>query len=139
VAGGKVQHWAEKYVLNPTARLGLRLGLAPRHFALLETKGRRTGRRRQTPVGGAVLEEAFWVVAEHGSGCAYVKNLMADPSVRVKIRRRWHAGRATVRPEDDAVARHRRIIEANGWVGRADGVFFRAAATTPLSVRIDLD
>jgi deazaflavin-dependent oxidoreductase (nitroreductase family) len=139
MAGGRVQRWMEKYVLNPTARLGLRLGLAPRGFALLETKGRRSGRRRQTPVGGAVLDGAFWLVAEHGAGCAYVKNLVADPAVRVKIRRRWRSGRATVMAEDDPLARHRRIIDANGWVGRADGVFFRAAATTPASVRIELD
>lgn len=129
----------EKYVLNPTARLGLRLGLAPRHFALLETTGNKSGRRRQTPVGGAVLERGFWLVAEHGDGCAYVKNLRADPSVRVKIRRKWHTGRAVVRPEDDPMVRHRRIIEANGWVGRADGLFFRAGATTPVSVCIELD
>ncbi len=139
MAGGGVQHWTEKHLLNPPARLGLRLGLAPRHFVLLETKGRTSGRRRQTPVGGARLDDAFWVVAEHGTGCAYVKNLMAEPSVRVKIRRTWHSGRATVLSEDDPMVRHRRIIKANGWVGRADGVFFRAAATTPVSVRIELD
>ncbi len=139
MAGGKAQHWMEKHVFNPTARLGLRLGIAPRHFALLETTGRTTGLRRQTPVGGAALDGAFWLVAEHGLGCAYVKNLMARPAVRVKVRRVWRSGHATVLPDDDALARHRRIIAANGWVGRADGMFFRAAATSPLTVRIDLD
>ncbi len=139
MAGGRAQHWTEKHVFNPVARLGLRLGLAPRHFALLETKGRRTGRLRQTPVGGAVLGSAFWMVAEHGAGCAYVKNLIAEPAVRVKFRRRWRTGRATVVPDDDPLARHRMIASANGWIGRADGVFFRAASTTPLSIRVELD
>jgi deazaflavin-dependent oxidoreductase (nitroreductase family) len=129
----------EKHLFNPTARLGLRLGIAPRHFALLETTGRKTGRRRQTPVGGALLDGAFWLVSEHGDGCNYIKNLLADPSVRVKIGRAWHAGRATVMHDDEPFARHRRITNANGWVGRADGVFFRAGATTPASVRIELD
>jgi hypothetical protein len=46
--------WAEKHLANPPLRALLRLGLAPRAFALLETTGRRTGRRRLTPVGGAV-------------------------------------------------------------------------------------
>ncbi len=81
----------------------------------------------------------FWAVAVHGTGCAYVKNLMADPAVRLKVRRTWHAGRATAVPDNDPIARHRRIVAANGWVGRADSVFFRASATTPVSVRVDLD
>ena len=139
MAGGGIEHWAQKRVVNPVARLGVRLGLAPRHFALLETRGNKTGCRRQTPVGGAMLGPAFWVVAVHGTGCAYVKNLMAEPAVRVKVRRAWHPGRAVVVPDDDAMARHRQIVAANGWVGRADAVFFRASATTPVSIRVDLD
>lgn len=115
------------------------MGLAPRHFALLETTGRKSGRRRQTPVGGARLGSAFWIVAVHGRDCAYVKNLTAEPAVRVKVRRTWHAGRAVVVPDDDALARHHQIVAANGWVGRADSVFFRATATAPVSVRVDLD
>lgn len=63
----------------------------------------------------------------------------AEPAVRVKVRRTWHGGRATVVPDDDPLVRHRQIVAANGWVGRADGVFFRASATTPMSVRVDLD
>ena len=139
MAGGAVEHWVQKRVVNPVARLGVRLGLAPRHFALLETTGRTSGRRRQTPVGGARLGAAFWVVSVHGFDSAYVKNLMAEPAVRVKVRRTWHAGRATAVPDDDPLARHRQIVAANGWVGRADAVFFRATATAPLSIRIDLD
>ena len=139
MAGGRAQRWIEKNIFNPVSRLGLRLGLAPKHFALLETTGRKTGRRRQTPVGGAMLGSAFWVVAEHGTGCNYVKNLLADPAVRVKVRRSWYAGRATVVYDDDPMARHRQIAAANGWVGRADGLFFHAAATTPISIRIDLN
>lgn len=129
----------EKYVFNPVPRLLLRLGLAPRHFALLETTGCKSGQRRQTPIGGARFGQEFWLVSEHGTGCAYVRNLMGDPSVRVKVRRTWHSGRATVMPDDDPMARHRRIAEANGWVGRADGVFFRKSASVPVSVRVDLD
>jgi deazaflavin-dependent oxidoreductase (nitroreductase family) len=139
VAGGGVQRWVEKYVFNPLPRLLLRAGLAPRHFALLETTGRKSGRRRQTPVGGAQLGPSFWIVSEHGTSSAYVKNLVSDSAVRVKVRRTWRSGRATVVPEDDAFARHRQIVAANGLVGRLDGVFFRASASTPASVRVDFD
>jgi hypothetical protein len=40
--------------------------------------------------------------------------------------------------DDDASARRRRIDEANGVMGRADGVVFRAASTVPVTVRIAL-
>jgi deazaflavin-dependent oxidoreductase (nitroreductase family) len=139
MAGGAVEHRVQRHIVNPIARLGVRLGWAPKHCALLETTGRKSGRTRQTPVGGAILGSAFWIVAVHGSDCAYVKNLMAEPAVRVKVKRTWHAGRATVVPDDDPLARHQQIVAANGWVGRADSVFFRATATTPISVRVDLD
>lgn len=86
-----------------------------------------------------MLGPAFWVVAVHGVESAYVKNLMAEPAVRVKVRRDWHSGRATVVPDDDPLARHHQIVAANGWVGHVDGVFFHATATTPVSIRVDLD
>ena len=136
---GRLQRGLERYVFNPVTRSGLRLGVAPRAFALLETTGRRTGRTRLTPVGGAVDGSAFWLVAEHGTRCGYVQNLMAAPAVRVKLKRRWLRGTASVVPDDDPYARRRAIDRRNGLVGRADGVFFRAAASTPVSVRVDLD
>ena len=134
----ELQRRVEKYLLNPTMRLALRLGVSPRAFALLETTGRHTGRARQTPVGGALEGSAYWLVAEHGAGCAYVKNLVADPEVRILIGRTWHPGTATLLPDDDAFARRRRLDAANGFVGRFDGVVFRRGATEPATVRIDL-
>jgi hypothetical protein len=77
-------------------------------------------------------------VAEHGEGCDYVKNLLANPKVRVKVRRRWYSGTATVLAEDDSLARRRSLDLKNGWVGRADGVIFKASASEPPTVRIDL-
>jgi deazaflavin-dependent oxidoreductase (nitroreductase family) len=134
-----VQRGFERFLFNPGMRTLLRLGVAPRAFALLETTGRKSGLRRQTPVGGAFVGPDYWVVAEHGLRCAYLLNLVAEPAVRIKVRRTWHRGRATVVPEDDAWARRRALARATGVIGRADGVFFRLAASTPLSVRIALD
>lgn len=132
----RLQHRLEKSLFNPAFRAALRLGIAPRAFALLETSGRRSGRRRQTPVGNGLDGDVFWLVSEHSRKGDYVKNLCQDPRVRVKVGRRWHTGTATVIDEDDAHAR-RRIDEVNGLVGRVDGVIFRASASTPVTVRID--
>ena len=136
---GRVQRGLEKYLLNPPNRLALRVGLAPRAFALLQTSGRRTGRARLTPVGNGLEGSVFWLVAEHGTKCDYVRNLQTDPHVRVKVGRRWYSGTATLLPDDDAFARRRQLDRSNGWQGRADGVVFRASASEPLTIRIDLD
>lgn len=136
--GRALQRRIEKHLLNPGMRLALRLGVAPRAFALLETTGRRSGRLRQTPVGGVLDGSTYWLVAEHGTGCAYVKNLVAHPEVRIKVGRTWRAGIASVLVDDDALVRRRLLDAANGVVGRADGVIFRRGATRPATVRIEL-
>jgi deazaflavin-dependent oxidoreductase (nitroreductase family) len=138
VVRGRIQRRLEKSVFNPLFRAALRLGIAPHAFALLETTGRRSGRRRLTPVGNGFDGEVFWLVSEHGRGGDYVKNLIANPSVRVKAGRRWYRGTAVVIDDDDAHARRRRLDEANGVIGRADGVIFRASASVPVTIRIDL-
>jgi deazaflavin-dependent oxidoreductase (nitroreductase family) len=135
---GRIQHRLEKSVFNPLLRAALRLEIAPHAFALLETTGRRSGRRRLTPVGNGIDGEVFWLVSEHGRGSDYVKNLIANPSVRIKASRRWHRGTAIVIDDDDAHARRRLLDEANGVIGRADGVIFRVSASVPVTIRIDL-
>ncbi|WP_082942888.1 nitroreductase/quinone reductase family protein [Mycobacterium sp. 852002-40037_SCH5390672] len=136
---GSIQRRLERLVFNPLFRAVLRLGIAPRAFALLETTGRRSGQRRLTPVGNGLDDDVFWLVSEHGRACDYVKNLVVDPSVRVKVGRRWYSGSATVLDDDDAHARRRRLDEANGFSGRADGFIFRVSASVPVTVRIDLE
>jgi deazaflavin-dependent oxidoreductase (nitroreductase family) len=134
----RLQRRLEKHVFNPPVRFALRVGIAPRAFALLETTGRRSGRRRLSPVGNGKDGHVFWVVSEHGTGCDYVNNLVANPNVRVKVGRRWYSGNATVINDDGAFARRQRIGKSHGLVGRADGVIFRASASDPVTVRIDL-
>ena len=129
----------EKYVVNPVMRTLLRAGFAPKAFALLETTGRKSGKRRLTPIGNGLDGDTFWLVAEHAERCSYVKNLIADPRVRMKIKRRWYAGRATIVADDDGDHRRRELDRANGIIGRFDGVIFRAAASEPLTIRIDLE
>jgi deazaflavin-dependent oxidoreductase (nitroreductase family) len=105
----------------------------------LETTGRRSGQPRTTPVGNGLDGDVFWLVSEHGRRSSYVKNVLANPRVRVRIGRQWYSGSAAIIDHDDAAARRRRIDHANGLIGRVDGVVFRASASAPVTVRIDLD
>ena len=117
---------------NLLTRWALRKGLAPRAFALLETVGRRTGQPRQTPVGNGLAGNTFWLVAVHGSQADYVRNIRAEPAVRVKVAGRWRTGTATILPDDDAAARSRQLRYQ--W----DAAIGRLMATRPVTIRIDL-
>jgi len=127
----------EKWLINRPVRALLRLGIAPSAFALLETTGRRSGRLRLTPVGNGLDGSVFWLVAIDRR-CDYLKNLVADSHVRVKVRRRWYRGVATVVADDDAWVRRRSVDRVNGLLGRIDGAAFRAGAGEPVTVRVDL-
>jgi hypothetical protein len=74
----------QRYVFNPPIKLLFRSGVVPPGYALLETVGRRSGLPRQTPVGDGLIGDTFWIVAEHGLSAAYVRNLQAEPRVRVQ-------------------------------------------------------
>ncbi|GAA3131201.1 nitroreductase family deazaflavin-dependent oxidoreductase [Streptomyces rameus] len=99
---------------------------------LLETTGRTSGLPRPTPVGGSRVGDSFWIVSEFGFTSHYIRNIQADPRVRVRIRGRWHHGTAHLLPEDDAVARLRTLPRFNSAAVRAFG-------TDLLTVRVDLE
>jgi deazaflavin-dependent oxidoreductase (nitroreductase family) len=118
---------------NRITRFSLRHGIGLRAFALLETTGRRSGHPRQTPVGNGLIRGTFWLIAAHGTQADYVRNIQADPRVRVRIGSQWRTGTAVLLPDDDIDARSRTLPYA--W----DAAIGRVMATTPLTIRIDLD
>jgi deazaflavin-dependent oxidoreductase (nitroreductase family) len=132
----------QQRVVNPIVMLAHNLGLPPPGDALLETTGRRTGQPRRTPVCDGLDGETFWLVAQRGRDADWVKNIQANPRVRVKVRSRsglgWRTGTAHILDDDDPDERRRRISEGN--LARRLCVSAAAAiGTDPLTVRIDLD
>lgn len=99
---------------------------------VLETTGRTSGLPRRTPVGGKRVGGSFWLVSEFGERSQYVRNIKADPRVRVRIRGRWHTGTARLLPDDDTAVRLRSLPRLNSAAVRAVGV-------GQLTVRVDLD
>jgi deazaflavin-dependent oxidoreductase (nitroreductase family) len=104
----------QRWTINPLMRLLLTIGINPLGLAILETRGRNSGKLRRVPVGNGRKGDSFWIIAEHGMRANYVRNIARDPRVRVRLRTgwryRWVTGVATVLPDDDALARQRRII-----------------------------
>jgi deazaflavin-dependent oxidoreductase (nitroreductase family) len=121
----------QRYLLNPPAFLAVRAGLVP-GYALVETHGRRSGKRRRTVVGIHLEGTTGFVVAEHGRHAGYVQNIQADPSVRVCLRGRWHRARAELLVDDDAATR----LDTFGRPRHAANV--RRFGTDLLTIRFDI-
>jgi deazaflavin-dependent oxidoreductase (nitroreductase family) len=129
----RVSTFLSARLLNPLVRAAARAGLPLPGYVLLETTGRRSGQPRQVPVGKALQGDTLWVVAEHGLRAAYVRNIQANPRVRVRLGRRWRTGTAQVLSDDDWRERQRRIPN------RFNSAVVRAMGTEQVTVRVDLD
>lgn len=114
----------QRRIVNPVGR---RLPLP-----MLETIGRKSGLPRRTPVGGKIIDNQFWMVSEHGEHSDYVRNIKANPAVRVRIRGRWRTGTAHLMPDDDPIARLKQLPGGNSAVVRTVG-------SDLLTIRVDLD
>jgi deazaflavin-dependent oxidoreductase (nitroreductase family) len=120
-------------LVNPVVRRLLERGLMPRTHALLETKGRKSGLPRRVPVGNGLRGDTFWIVTEHGRHADYVKNIEADPRVRVKVGRTWRTGTAHTLPDDDVRARMQQLHRPS------NDAMVRLVGSDLMTVRIDLD
>ncbi len=98
---------------------------------LLETTGRKSGQPRRIPLGGSRVGSEFWFVSEFGENSQYIKNIKADPNVRVRLNGRWHNGVAHLMPDDDPHERLRSLPQFNSMGVRTFG-------TNLLTVRVDL-
>ena len=104
----------------------LRLGLGPllgnpvtSYLMLLRTRGRRTGRRREVPLGYVIRDGVVYCVAGYGAQTPWYRNLLADPEVEVVLPGRTIRGRAE--PVVDAetwLGAYRALIASFGLVGR---------------------
>jgi deazaflavin-dependent oxidoreductase (nitroreductase family) len=137
----RVLHPLQEHVVNPIVGLAWRLGIPIPGDALLETTGRHTGLRRRTPVCNGLDGQVFWLVAQTGRDADWVRNIEAEPRVRVKVsgpNAAWRTGTAHIVADDDPRERLRAV-------GRADlsrklcVATSGAVATNPISVRVDLD
>ena len=140
----RLMRQADRKLSTPSMRALIEAGLAPRAFALLETTGRRTGQVRRTPVGNGLDGDTFWLVAQRGLQADYVRNLQAQPRVRVKVGSTWRYGTARVLPDDDPRGRLAAIVDRQGGrIRRSDAHLLERLiewyGTTPVTVRIDLD
>ena len=134
----KVAKALAQYVASPPLRALFALGVSVPGTLLLETTGRRSGMPRQTPVTDGLVGDVLWIVAEHGRGAAYVRNVEADPHVRVLIGGHWRDGTAHPLPDDDPHRRLRTLASARPR-SIVNLLTIRLMATDLLTLRVALD
>jgi len=142
--GGRMA-WAaalQQHVVNPIVRLAWSLKLPIPGDALLETTGRRSRLPRHTPICDGLDGDSFWIVAQRGRASDWVRNLEADPRVRVKVRggphARWRTGTAHILDQDDPDAR-RRLLARTSLARRLCLSTAALSTEAGLTIRIDLD
>lgn len=97
------------------------LGLGPvfgRLVLLLTTTGRKSGKRRVTPLQYEELDGKIYVTAAYGLKADWVRNILADPCVEARIKQRRFQGKALVITDPERIAdmlelrlkRHPRMI-----------------------------
>jgi deazaflavin-dependent oxidoreductase (nitroreductase family) len=125
-------------VFNPVVRGLFRLGLPVPGTAILETVGRKSGQPRRNPVTNGRDGGVFWIVAEHGRRASYVRNIEANPRVRIRIGRRWGKGTARLMPDDDPRERLRYITSRHP-ITRLNTATVRLMQTDLMTIRVDLN
>jgi deazaflavin-dependent oxidoreductase (nitroreductase family) len=121
-------------IANAVTTFALLLGI-PRppytreNAIVIETVGRRSGKRRRIPVGFFDDGGRIIVVVEDGARAQWVRNALADDGrLRIHLRGAWRPARL-------------RIVDENpeGWLRRMNRVhaaFVRLESTTPAVVEI---
>jgi deazaflavin-dependent oxidoreductase (nitroreductase family) len=129
----RVSTFLSAKVFNRLVLAATRAGLPTPGVVILETVGRRSGEPRRVPVTRLLEGDTLWIVTEHGRKAAYVRNIEANPRVRVRAGRRWRTGTATVLPDYDWRALQRRMPS------KLSSATVRLMGTDHLTIRVDLD
>jgi len=71
-------------------------------------------------------------VSDHGRQSQYVRNILANPTVRIRLRGQWHTGTAVLLLDDNPGQRLKELPRFNS-------VMVRTLGTDLLTIRTDLD
>ena len=114
-------------------RIAYALGLGPligRFVLLLTTTGRKSGRPRVTPLVFEQQGETILVASARGASADWIRNIQANPRVRVRVGRRQFDGLAEATTDGEKIADYlQRQMERNprmfGAILRSEGLSSR--------------
>ena len=111
-------------------------GLGEEQYCYLTTTGRVSGRPREIEIWFALDGPTLYMLAGGGGRADWVRNLIAEPRVSVRLGDATLAGSARVVAEPDEDAWARRLVHGKYASGSDDMLRWRDHA---LPVAIDLD
>ena len=108
--------------------------LADEDFCYLTTRGRVSGRPHTIEIWFALDQRTIYMLAGGRESSDWVKNLLRDPQVSVRIRDTVYDGQARVveRPEEDALAR--RLVLAKYQPGYGEDLTDWGRDSLPVAV-----
>jgi len=115
------------------------VSLADEEYAYLTTRGRRTGAPHTVELWFSPVGTAVWFVAGGGTSSDWVANLVADPSVTVRVGEHTFAGRARTETGDAGDAGVARRLLASRYQGWEEGRPLSDWAAHGLAVAVDLE
>jgi deazaflavin-dependent oxidoreductase (nitroreductase family) len=113
--------------------------LRDEEYAYLTTRGRRTGRPHTIEIWFGLVGTSVWMISGGGTSSDWVANLLADPTVTVRIGDRTFTGRARTDAGDAGEAAVARRLLAARYQGWEEGRPLSDWATGGLAVAVDLD
>ncbi len=86
-------------------------------YVYLTTVGRRSGRPHTIEIWAAAYAGRLYLLSGRGARADWVRNLVTNPAVQVRIGDQTHAGVARVvrDPDEDALARRLLAAKYQGW------------------------
>ena len=110
---------------------------AGEQFCYLTTTGRRTGRAHEIEIWFGARGDTVYMLAGGGRRSDWVRNLLAEPAVRLQIGAREWAARARIVDDEieDALARWLLAAKYQGW---REGAPLSDWAARALPVAVDL-
>jgi deazaflavin-dependent oxidoreductase (nitroreductase family) len=107
-------------------------------FCYLTTTGRRTGLARTIEIWFALEGDVLYMLSGGADSSDWVKNLLHDPRVSVRLGSQTRRGKARVveEPEEDLRARRLLAAKYQGW---REGRRLSGWARTALPVAVDLE
>lgn len=110
-------------IVAPALRAGLGVLIGTPvfgHLMLLRTTGRRSGLRREVPLGYVIRDGAVWCVAGYGTTTPWYRNLLDDSRVEVVLpgRSPMRAHAIPVTDDREWLAAYRALIDSFGITGR---------------------
>jgi deazaflavin-dependent oxidoreductase (nitroreductase family) len=136
----RLPKWLLRLIRRPP-RLAYALGLGPligRVILLLTTTGRKSGLPRVTSLQYEELDGAIYIGSARGTRADWYRNIVADPHVQVRVKRRRFDGIAEATTDPSRIAdflelrlqRHPRMV---GAMLRAEGL-----PTTPTREQLEI-